>query len=79
MMISRVSYLPVVFEWLERLYAKGMDASVDDRLWLSSGSIPLKWYGSIINYVAVFQHNLFHCVYNKSITRVMYIDKVKHV
>ncbi len=44
MMLPRVSYFPLVYEKLEKLYSRSVN--VDEReqeLWLSAEDVPLKW------------------------------------
>lgn len=44
MMIPRVSYFPLVFDKLEKLYSRSVDVEVAEKeLWLSAEDIPLKW------------------------------------
>ena len=45
MLIPRVSYFPLVYDKLERLYARaaGYQPADQDEIWLSSEDIPLKW------------------------------------
>lgn len=46
MLVSRVSYFPLVYDKLERLYARAADyqPGTQDEIWLSSEEIPLKWH-----------------------------------
>ncbi len=44
MMIPRISYFPLVYEKLEKLFAKAADFQPGaDELWLSFEEQPLKW------------------------------------
>ena len=43
MMIPRVSYFPLVYEKLNKLYAKVTSRGAEDELWLSAEATPLKW------------------------------------
>lgn len=45
MLVSRVSYFPLIYDKLERLYARAADyqPGSQDEIWLSSEEIPLKW------------------------------------
>ena len=44
MMIPRISYFPLVFDKLEKLYSRSVDVEVSEKeLWLSAEEIPLKW------------------------------------
>lgn len=45
MLVSRVSYFPLVYDKLERLYARAANYQPGDQdeIWLSSEEIPLKW------------------------------------
>ena len=44
MMIPRVSYFPLVFDKLEKLYSRSVDVEVSkNELWLSAEETPLKW------------------------------------
>lgn len=44
MMLPRVSYFPLVYEKLEKLFSRSVDVDVAEKeLWLSVEDIPLKW------------------------------------
>ena len=43
MLLPRVSYFPLVYDKLVKLYARAVSASLDDKIWLSYGPSPLKW------------------------------------
>ncbi|XP_019852942.1 PREDICTED: autophagy protein 5-like [Amphimedon queenslandica] len=44
MLLPRVSYFPLVYDKLVKLYARAVSASLDDKIWLSYGPSPLKWH-----------------------------------
>ena len=43
MMIPRVSFFPLVYEKLEKLYSRAAGKQAEDELWLSAEATPLKW------------------------------------
>ena len=43
MMLPRISYFPFVYDKLEKLFARAVGASLEDKIWLSFGPTPLKW------------------------------------
>ena len=45
MLVSRVSYFPLIYDKLERLYARAAhhQPGDQDEIWLSYEDIPLKW------------------------------------
>jgi autophagy-related protein 5 len=43
MMIPRISFFPLVYDKLEKLYARAAGRGTEDRLWLSAEATPLKW------------------------------------
>ena len=43
MMIPRVSYLPLVYEKLDKLYSRAAGRQVEDEVWVSAEATPLKW------------------------------------
>ena len=45
MLVPRVSYFPLIYDKLERLYARaaGYNPGNQDEIWLSYEDIPLKW------------------------------------
>ena len=43
MMIPRVSFFPLVYDKLDRLYSRAAGRQADDELWLSAEATPLKW------------------------------------
>ena len=45
MLVPRVSYFPLIYDKLERLYARAADYNPGnhDEIWLSNEDIPLKW------------------------------------
>lgn len=44
MMVPRVSYFPMIYEKLEKLYSRYVDVDVTEKeLWLSAEDTPLKW------------------------------------
>ncbi len=47
MLISRVSYFPLMYDKLEKLYARAVGLSQDDEIWLAAEATPLKWWGYI--------------------------------
>ena len=48
MMIPRISYLPMFFEKLEKMYARALNADLEARMWVSFGPMPLKWYANLV-------------------------------
>ncbi|CAI8050666.1 Autophagy protein 5 [Geodia barretti] len=44
MMIPRVSYLPLVYEKLDKLYSRAAGRQVEDEVWVSAEATPLKWH-----------------------------------
>lgn len=63
MLIPRVSYFPLVYEKLEKLFARSVDykPGPDRELWLESEETPLKWYefvgvSSIVCVYSVYFH-----------------------
>lgn len=45
MLVPRVSYFPLIYDKLERLYARaaGYNPGNQEEIWLSYEDIPLKW------------------------------------
>ena len=44
MMIPRISYFPLVFDKLEKLYSRLANVEASDKeIWLSAEDTPLKW------------------------------------
>ena len=43
MMIPRVSYLPLVYEKLDKLYSRAAGRQAEDEVWVSAEATPLKW------------------------------------
>ena len=44
MMVPRVSFFPLVYEKLEKQYARAAGKQAEDELWLSAETTPLKWW-----------------------------------
>lgn len=44
MMLPRVSFFPLLYEKLEKLYARAAGKQTEDELWLSAEATPLKWH-----------------------------------
>jgi autophagy-related protein 5 len=44
MMIPRVSYLPLVYEKLDKLYSRAAGRQAEDEVWVSAEATPLKWH-----------------------------------
>lgn len=51
MLVPRISYFPLVYDKLEKLYARALQASAEDEIWLSSGTTPLKWWVHVCRFV----------------------------
>ena len=43
MLIPRVSYFPLVYDKLEKLYGRAAKQEPSDEIWLSSEAVALKW------------------------------------
>ena len=43
MMIPRISFFPLVYEKLDKLYSRVAQRQAEDELWLSAEATPLKW------------------------------------
>jgi autophagy-related protein 5 len=44
MMLPRVCFFPLLYEKLEKLYARAAGKQTEDELWLSAEATPLKWH-----------------------------------
>ena len=42
-MLPRVSYFPLVYEKLEKLYSRSVSVDAKEELWLAAEDVPLKW------------------------------------
>ena len=43
MLLPRVSYFPFIYDKLENVYGGIVGKSIEETIWLSFGSTPLKW------------------------------------
>lgn len=66
MMIPRVSYFPLVYDKLEKLYSRSVSLEASEKeLWLSSEDIPLKWQvqtGLCYGLWFIFYHGNSKCI-----------------
>ena len=44
MLLPRVSYFPFIYDKLENVYGGIVGKSIEETIWLSFGSTPLKWW-----------------------------------
>jgi len=43
MLIPRITFFPLFYDRLEKLYARALKADCEDEMWLSAEDMPLKW------------------------------------
>lgn len=68
MMIPRISYFPLVYDKLEKLYSRSADVGMSEKeIWLSAEDIPLKWL--VVGKACMYMYTpVAVYLYNKKVT-----------